>query len=1094
MKEGKSTYEELERKVFELERLLEGKNIEPRSEVDSLNEEDYKNFIELSFEATLIADNSGKIITWNKALVLLTGIKQAEAIGNYLWDIQYQLAPNELRGAELRINLKKETNRILSESSTSLREISEQKIESIDGVDKTVEFSFFVSNSRKGKLLVATVRDITKIQKNEFDAAHQKAGIAKLRQFSVDLTKISTSDNLEAYISKQIKDFAGAMGVIFSEYDPEQKVLNPKYIDLESGLLEKIVIKIGKQVQKRNVSVNDFMYHEITNATLGIYDSLNEAVLGAVPEVAATAVQSLIKADRYIRIVFFIDQKLYGISILALSKDVPDPSMEILENFVSLATVSLRRKKAEEAFLESEERLRTVTENAADIIIELDTNGIILNSSRVLPGFTKTDIIGKNFCDWAAPEYHKVMMSSLETVFHKSTQQTYQSRALGNNHEIRWYLSRLSPVKVGNEVKKAILIMSDITEQRMAEEAMRESEENYRVITQSTLDIIFILDKFGKQLFYNESVEKILGYRVEELIGRSFTELVPLERLPDCLSDLKNIFLNDKTFNFSTQIYHKNGYLVDVEIGGQLVKLKGENVAQGTITDITGRKRAEEELKRSLNRNQALLGANPDMMFLFNSKCKIVDFHSESHDQLLVEPQIFLGKLLDDILPHEVLGITQQKVESVLATGNPDYSTYEMEIGGKLRYFESRYVPCGQSEVLSIVRDITEQRLAEIALQLTKESYLDIFNSVSEAIYVMDGSGCFIDVNKGAEKMYLCSKDELIGKSFRTLAAPLLNDIDEIQRMIDAVKESGEPAFFDFWAERNNSEIFPKEVIVNKGKYFGKDVLIITARDITEKKQEEERMKFKNEELLNLNAEKDKFFSIVAHDLRSPFNSFLGLTQIMAEDLQSLSMSQIQNIALSMSKSANNLYALLENLLAWSRLQRGMTSFDPKSFLLMPKISESLELVCEMAHRKGIETVINMQEDLVVFADQNMLESTIRNVALNAVKFTNKGGKITISARSVSRNSIEISVRDTGIGMSSEIMDKLFRIDEHISRVGTEGEASTGLGLLLSRDFIEKHGGRIWAESEEGRGSTFFFTFPSNEFRKQENYSLYSQN
>jgi len=724
----------------------------------------------------------------------------------------------------------------------------------------------------------------------------------------------------------------------------------------------------------------------------------------------------------------------------------------------------------------------------------LDTNGIILNSSRVLPGFTKTDIIGKNFCDWAAPEYHKVMMSSLETVFHKSTQQTYQSRALGNNHEIRWYLSRLSPVKVGNEVKKAILIMSDITEQRMAEEAMRESEENYRVITQSTLDIIFILDKFGKQLFYNESVEKILGYRVEELIGRSFTELVPLERLPDCLSDLKNIFLNDKTFNFSTQIYHKNGYLVDVEIGGQLVKLKGENVAQGTITDITGRKRAEEELKRSLNRNQALLGANPDMMFLFNSKCKIVDFHSESHDQLLVEPQIFLGKLLDDILPHEVLGITQQKVESVLATGNPDYSTYEMEIGGKLRYFESRYVPCGQSEVLSIVRDITEQRLAEIALQLTKESYLDIFNSVSEAIYVMDGSGCFIDVNKGAEKMYLCSKDELIGKSFRTLAAPLLNDIDEIQRMIDAVKESGEPAFFDFWAERNNSEIFPKEVIVNKGKYFGKDVLIITARDITEKKQEEERMKFKNEELLNLNAEKDKFFSIVAHDLRSPFNSFLGLTQIMAEDLQSLSMSQIQNIALSMSKSANNLYALLENLLAWSRLQRGMTSFDPKSFLLMPKISESLELVCEMAHRKGIETVINMQEDLVVFADQNMLESTIRNVALNAVKFTNKGGKITISARSVSRNSIEISVRDTGIGMSSEIMDKLFRIDEHISRVGTEGEASTGLGLLLSRDFIEKHGGRIWAESEEGRGSTFFFTFPSNEFRKQENYSLYSQN
>lgn len=1094
MKEGKLTYEELEMKVLELEKLVEGKPFASNYKFSSLNEEEYKNFIEHSNEATLIADNNGKIIIWNKALANLTGIKSPDAISNYLWDLQYQLAPKELKGTEFRVNLKKETNRILAESKSLSREVYEQKIESIDGSDKIVEFSSFIIDSPNGKLLVSVLHDITKVRKAELDAIQQKDGISKLRQFSVELSKISTSDNLETFVSKRIKEYTGAKGIIYSEYDSENKILTPKHIDLESGLLEKIALRMGKLMQKSVTPVNDFMYHEITREPLGKYSKLTEAAFGAIPDAVGTVVQALLRADRYIRVAFYINQQLFGISILAFSDDVPDPSMDILENFVALATVSLRRKKAEEALLESEERLHTVTKNAADIIIELDFRGIILDTSRVLPGFGKTDIIGKNFCDWAAPEYHPVMIQSLDNVFHKAIPQSYQSRALGTNHEIRWYASRLSPVKVGNEVKKAILIMSDITEQKLAEEALRESEENYRVITQSALSIIFIIDKFGKQLFYNESVEKILGYKVAELVGRSFTELVPLERLPDCLSELRNIFSHGKTFNFTTQLYHKDGYLVDVEIGGQLVKLKGEYVAQGTISDITSKRRAEEELKKSLNRNQALLGANPDMMFLFNSNCKIIDFHSESHDQLLVEPEILLGKLLDDILPHEVLGITQQKVESVLATGNPDYSTYEMEIGGNLRYFESRYVPCGKSEVLSIVRDITEQRMAEIALQLTKESYLNIFNTMSEAIYVMDESGKFIDLNKGAENMYLCSKEELVGQSLQSVAAPLLNNMDEILGLISIVKETGEPAFFDFWAKRKNGEIFPKEVIINKGKYFGKDVLIVTARDITEKKQQEEKMKFKNEELLNLNAEKDKFFSIVAHDLRSPFNSFLGLTQIMAEDLQSLSMSQIQNIALSMSKSANNLYALLENLLAWSRLQRGMTSFDPKSFLLMPKISESIELVCEMAHRKGIETVVNMQEDLMVFADQNMLESTIRNVALNAVKFTNKGGKITICARSVSRNSIEISIRDTGIGMSRELLDKLFRIDEHISRAGTEGEASTGLGLLLSKEFIEKHGGRIWTESEEGRGSTFFFTFPSIEFRKQENYSLYSQN
>jgi PAS domain S-box-containing protein len=1094
MKEGKWTYEELEKRVFELERNLENKNTLPSSEILLLNEEEYKNIIDFSGDAILITNNIGKIIIWNKALFNLTGIKQSDAIGIYLWDIQYQLAPKEFKVPDFKATMRKEITRFLTEPSGFIRDIYEQRIVSLDGTDKTVEFSSYVLETRKGKLLVSTVRDISKDKKAELALAQQKIALTKLNQFSVELSKITSVENLETFISKRIKEFTGAIGVTFSEYDLKNKTLIPTHIELESGLLDKIVMKLGKQIQKNQTVVNDFMYHEITKEAICICNTLTEVSYGAIPDVVGVVIQNLLKAERYIRVAYSIDQNLYGISILAISKDLSETSMEMLQNFISLATVSLRRKKLEISLLENEAHLNTVTQNAADIIIELDSHGIVLNASRVLPGYSNNDIIGKNFCDWAAPEYHIVMMQSLENVFSKAKLQSYQSRALGINHEIRWYLSRLSPVVVGTEVKKAILIMSDITDQRYAEEALRESEENYRVITQSSLDIIFIIDKFGKQLFFNESVERILGYQVNELIGRSFTELIPLERLPDCLSELKNIFLHQKTFNFSTQMYHKDGYLIDVEIGGQLVKLKGENAAQGTITDITKKKRAEEELKRSLNRNQALLGANPDMMFLFNSNCKIVDFHSESHDQLLVEPEIFLGKLLDDILPHEVLVITKEKVEAVLITGNPDYSTYEMQIGDSIKYFESRYVPCGNNEVLSIVRDITEQRLAEKALQLTKESYLDIFNSVSEAIYVMDSSGTFIDVNKGAEKMYLCSKLELIGQSLQSLAAPLLNDLDEIQNLISLVNETGEPAFFDFWAERKGGEIFPKEVIVNKGKYFGKDVLIVTARDITEKKQEEERMKFKNEELLNLNAEKDKFFSIVAHDLRSPFNSFLGLTQIMAEDLQSLSMAQIQNIAVSMSKSATNLYALLENLLAWSRLQRGMTSFDPKSFLLLPKISESLQLVCEMANRKGIETVLNLQEDLVVFADQNMLESTIRNVALNAVKFTSKGGRITISARSTSRNSIEISVKDTGIGMDREILDKLFRIDEHTSRVGTEGEASTGLGLLLSKDFIEKHGGRIWAESEEGRGSTFFFTLPSNEFRKQENFSIYSQN
>jgi len=260
--------------------------------------------------------------------------------------------------------------------------------------------------------------------------------------------------------------------------------------------------------------------------------------------------------------------------------------------------------------------------------------------------------------------------------------------------------------------------------------------------------------------------------------------------------------------------------------------------------------------------------------------------------------------------------------------------------------------------------------------------------------------------------------------------------------------------------------------------------------DISEIKEAEERIHVKNQELININAEKDKFFSIIAHDLRSPFNSFLGLTQIMAEDLNSLEMTEIQSFAISLSKSATNLYGLLENLLEWSGLQRGITGFAPESFSLNPKVVEIMSSVLESANNKGIQVKIIVASDLKIFADEKMLGSIIRNLASNAIKFTHKGGEIILQAKSVSNDTVEISISDSGIGMKKDLLDKLFKLNPNSSRIGTDGEPSTGLGLIICKDFIEKHGGRIWAESEEGKGSTFFFTFPSNEFRKLENYSL----
>ena len=248
--------------------------------------------------------------------------------------------------------------------------------------------------------------------------------------------------------------------------------------------------------------------------------------------------------------------------------------------------------------------------------------------------------------------------------------------------------------------------------------------------------------------------------------------------------------------------------------------------------------------------------------------------------------------------------------------------------------------------------------------------------------------------------------------------------------------------------------------------------------DITARKQAEAEIKLKNEELQKVNAEKDKFFSIVAHDLRSPFNGFLGLTDILATGLSDLNMDEIQKIGVAMKNSANNLYILLENLLEWSRMQRGLINFAPETFFLKPKLLADLSFILDAANKKKINICYEFRQEISIYADENMFGGIIRNLVSNAVKFTPKGGSITISAKSVSDKFIEISVMDIGIGMDKDMIDNLFRLGVSTNRQGTEGETSTGLGLLICKDYIEKHGGEFWAESEIGKGSTFRFTIP----------------
>ncbi len=231
----------------------------------------------------------------------------------------------------------------------------------------------------------------------------------------------------------------------------------------------------------------------------------------------------------------------------------------------------------------------------------------------------------------------------------------------------------------------------------------------------------------------------------------------------------------------------------------------------------------------------------------------------------------------------------------------------------------------------------------------------------------------------------------------------------------------------------------------------------------------------KNRQLLELNASKDKFFSIIAHDLKSPFSALLGLTRAITEDGITFSQDEIHSVMQALQASTENLYALLENLLSWSRIQSGMFPYHPCHAELQEIIQENVTLFHLNAEQKHISLKNNVEPGIMVYADLDMVHTIMRNLLSNALKFTKTGGTIQIFARQ-NEQFVEVAVSDTGIGMTEEDVLKLFRIDVKYRNKGTEGEEGTGLGLILCQELIEKNGGKIWVESKAGQGSTFRFT------------------
>jgi len=258
----------------------------------------------------------------------------------------------------------------------------------------------------------------------------------------------------------------------------------------------------------------------------------------------------------------------------------------------------------------------------------------------------------------------------------------------------------------------------------------------------------------------------------------------------------------------------------------------------------------------------------------------------------------------------------------------------------------------------------------------------------------------------------------------------------------------------------------------------GNIVLILAfVTDITDRKTTEMEIKRTSEQLRQVLVEKDKFFSIIAHDLRSPISGLLGLTNLLCEDYANFSADELQKIFVSMNSSVQRLFAMLENLLEWASMQRGMATFKPCELDVDKLINRALLLLRTLIDQKKISMQYMVPPGLKVFADEQMINSILRNLLSNAFKFSKQGGRVTLSATQECGD-VTLSVQDDGVGMDQKTKANIFSIDFKTSQQGTKGEKGSGLGLILCKEFMDKHGGRIWVESQRNSGCKISVFFP----------------
>lgn len=617
----------------------------------------------------------------------------------------------------------------------------------------------------------------------------------------------------------------------------------------------------------------------------------------------------------------------------------------------------------------------------------------------------------------------------------------------------------------------------------------RQFENNaYEMLIETMNEGIASVDLEENITFVNAVACKIFGYSKDELLKMNLRQLTTEEDF-DKIRTQTSIRKQGDSGQYNLHIVKKSGEERILRLNATPL-FSYDGLFQGTMAvfdDITEQKRAERALIESYERFETVLDSIEAIIYVADMDSYELLFVNKYTKDMMGD---IVGSICWKALQKDKKGPCEFCTNKFLLEEGKPTGIYSWEFQNPvtnrwyhiqdraIKWIDDRYVR------LEIATDITKVKETEEALRESEEKFRFLAENTNDVIWVMDKNGRFRYISPAVEKLRGYTPEEVIQQKPEEMLTPdSLKKVEkamaEVFAYIDMGQRQREAVTLDLQQPcKDGNVIWTEAVITLIFDDNGQFVFFLGAsRDISKRRQVEEALRESEQQLREINASKDKFFSIIAHDIRNPLGVMIGYTDMLLSYYKEFKSKDILDSLTTINRASKELLNLLENLLTWARSQTGRIDFEPQSENLSFMVNDAIVLQKEAARAKQILLSADIDASLEVFVDEQMLKTILRNLLSNAIKFTREGGTVTISSKIVAEF-VQVTVSDSGVGIEPGILDTLFRIDISHSTPGTNQEKGSGLGLILCKEFVATHGGDIWIESEVDVGSTFSFTIP----------------